>query len=422
MINRGSAISLTALQEIIKNNLYNIDSYWIIAEINELKVNYNEHCYLELVEKDQNTQYVKSRISATIWASMYKMIRSYFESATGQPLKSGINVLVKVHIQYHELYGLSLNITDIEPSYTIGDIQLRKQNVINQLQQDGVFDLNKELPFPVLPQRIAIISSKTAAGYGDFMQQINNNKYKYVFQTTLFEATMQGLNAESSIISAFEKIYDNHHLFDVIIIIRGGGSQADLSCFDLYDLVYHATQLPLPFLTGIGHDKDVSVLDMVAHKMLKTPTAVADFLISHFISLEQTINFYETKLMEVSQNKIQQANNNLVELYNRVKIETNQFFYKEKMLLNSILPDKIRKSSEQLIIKQKMKLESLQVKLSACDPVNILNKGYSITLYNGKRIAADTVINENDMIETILPNKKINSVIKKIEKYGRNEL
>jgi exodeoxyribonuclease VII large subunit len=344
------------------------------------------------------------------------MLSGYFESATGQSLKSGINVLVKVQIQYHELYGLSLNITDIEPSYTVGDLQLRKQKIIKQLKEDGVFDINGKLPFPVLPQRIAVVSSKNAAGYRDFMQQIAGNEYKYVFKTTLFDAVMQGAGAESSMIAAFEKIYENYQSFDVAVIIRGGGSQADLSCFDLYDLVYHATQLPLPFLTGIGHDKDVSIMDMVAHKMLKTPTAVADFLISHFVALEQDIVAQESFMEDMVSYKLNDNKNTVVDLFNQVKIVAGNIFYREQILLDNVLPDKIKALSKLLLDKQKMNLDSLQMQTSSHDPTAVLNKGYSLTLHKGKRIKPDTRIGENDEIETILANVKINSLVKKIEK------
>ena len=422
MINRRDSITLSSLQEIIKKHLYELDSCWVIAEINEMKINSNEHCYLELIEKDENTQYIKSRIQATIWASHFRAINPYFQSLTGQALKSGIKIMVKVQIQYHELYGLSLNITDIEPAYTVGEIELRKQKIISQLKEDGVFEINKELPFPVLPQRIAIISSKTAAGYRDFMHQLTENEYGYVFQTTLFEAVMQGVGAESSIIAAFEEIYKNYQSFDVVIIIRGGGSQTDLSCFDLYDLVYHATQCPLPYLTGIGHDKDVSILDMTAHKMLKTPTAVADFFVNHFVALEQDLLEYEDKLLEMLDIKMNQEKEMLVEFYSRCKTILNNTVYREKMLLSNVLPDKIKNLSRQLLERNKLKINSMEVQVEMLNPENILKKGYSITLFKGKRITAATQIAENEEIETILSNIKINSIVKKTEYHERNDL
>jgi len=422
MINRNNAISLSSLQNIIKNELYNINSYWIIAEINEFKINYNNHCFLELVEKDDCTQNIKSRISAVIWASFLGIIKSYFEAATGQELKSGINVLVKVQVQYHELYGLNLNIIDIDPSFTIGDMQLKKQNVIVQLKDDGVFELNKELPFPVFPQRIAVISSKNAAGYSDFMKQIQNNEYGFVFKITLFDSVMQGINAESSIISAFEKIYENHDLFDVIVIIRGGGSNADLLCFDLYSLVYNATQLPLPFLTGIGHDKDISILDMVAYKMLKTPTAVADFILNQCLYLEKELNSNITQLKYIVNYKTTKNKNNLVNMHNKIKLASSKYFYKERLLMENIFPDKLKSVSLQRIEKEKAKTDIIQNRLNSLNPLNILSKGYSITFNKGKRINKDTVINKDDEIETFVYDKKILSTVKQVDKNGKNDL
>ena len=414
MINSNTAISLSSLQEIIKNELYNIDSYWIIAEINEIKVNSNDHCYLELIEKDAKTQYLKAKVSATIWASFYRMLKSYFETTTKQSLKKGINILVKVQVQYHELYGLSLNIIDIDPSYTVGDLQLKKQQIIEQLQEDGVFDMNKELPFPKLPQRIAVISSSNAAGYQDFMNHLTHNQYGYLFKTTLFDSIMQGNNAEQSIISAFEQIYKRADDFDIVVIIRGGGSQADLSCFDLYNLVYNATQLPLPFLTGIGHDKDVSILDMVACKMLKTPTAVADYLVNIFISLEQQLYDYGSQLKNFVSYQLDSEVNLLNNLYYNIRSISSKYIYKEQLLINNLF-NKVNAVSAQYVNNQKNRLVLLQTKLSVNDPVTMLNKGYSITLHNGKRIKPDTELHENDEIKTILTDRKIISVINKIE-------
>ena len=253
---------------------------WVVAEISELKLNRNGHCYLVLIEKEENGDAIVAQAKATIWSYTFRMLRPYFESTTGQPLTEGLKVLVSVSVEFHELYGYSLNIRDIDPTYTLGDMARRRREIISRLQNEGVADMNKELTLPLVPQKIAIISSFTAAGYQDFIDQLTNNPSKYRFHTRLFPAIMQGNQAETSIIGALEQIYLYENFFDVVVIIRGGGSQVDLSCFDNYNLAYFITQFPLPVITGIGHEKDDSIVDLVAHTRLKTPTAVAEFLIS----------------------------------------------------------------------------------------------------------------------------------------------
>lgn len=245
------------------------------AEISELKVNYSGHCYLELVEKGGANHVPKAKISAVIWRSTYGMIASYFGAATGgQTLCAGLKVLVKALVSYHELYGLSLQITDIDPSYTLGDMELPSAGRRSeQLQRDGVFDMNRELPMPAVVQRLAVVSSRNAAGYQDFMKELSSGPYR--FEVTLFDAFMQGAESEESIVRALETVADALDDFDAVVLIRGGGSQSDLGSFDSYRLCCHLAQFPLPVIAGIGHDKDRSVADLVAAVSLKTPTAVA---------------------------------------------------------------------------------------------------------------------------------------------------
>lgn len=274
-------ITLQELNSLVRENLELAfpEQIWVVAEIGELKVNRNGHCYIELVEKDEDTDAITARSRATIWAWQFRFIQPYFETTTGQTLSAGLKVLVSVTVEFHEVYGLSLNIKDIDPAYTLGDMARKRREVIEKLMADGIFDMNHELEFPEIPSRIAIISSPTAAGYEDFMNQLHGNKSGFKFYTRLFEATMQGNNAPYSIMDALDMVYAYEDMFDVVIIIRGGGSQMDLSCFDHYELAAHIAQFPMPVLTGIGHEKDESVADLVAHQKLKTPTAVAEFLI-----------------------------------------------------------------------------------------------------------------------------------------------
>jgi len=286
---------------------------WVIGEISELKTNRSGHCYLNLIEKEENGDAIVAQARATIWSYTFRMLRPFFESMTGQQLTEGLKVLVSVSVEFHELYGYSLNIRDIDPTYTLGDMARRRREIISRLQSEGVAEMNKELDLPLVPQKIAIISSSTAAGYQDFIDQLTNNPAGYHFDLKLFPAIMQGNQAESSIIGALEQIYLYENFFDVVVIIRGGGSQADLSCFDNYNLAYFITQFPLPVITGIGHEKDDSIVDMVAHTRLKTPTAVAEFLISgvaqfdiHLDELKNNFVGIITDIIAESKNDIEQ--------------------------------------------------------------------------------------------------------------------
>ncbi len=284
-------ITLTELNRLIKQSLQDTfaEPLWLIAEIGELKVNRTGHCYLELLEKDKFTDEITARARGTIWSWQFRFIQPYFESVTGNPLSAGIKVLIAATIEFHEVYGLSLNIKDIDPNYTLGDMARKRQEVIDRLVNEGIFDMNKELDLPDIPSRIAIISSPTAAGYEDFMCQLMENNRGYSFHTHLFEATMQGNEAPASLMAALDAVYLELQAFDVVVIIRGGGSQMDLACFDQYELAMNVAQFPLPVLTGIGHEKDESVTDLVAHTKLKTPTAVAEFLIDRFDKVAEQI-------------------------------------------------------------------------------------------------------------------------------------
>ena len=314
-------LSLTELQLIIRDSLYLAlpDMYWVIAEISEIKENYAGHCYLELIEKHPDEKNVRARAKAIIWSNRYRFLKSFFENITGESLKEGLKILVKTKVEYHELYGLSLVISDIDPAFTIGEMAMKRQLIIKKLEQEGVFSMNKELDFPVVPQRIAIISSKNAAGYSDFINHLTGNSFGYVFYTALIESAMQGTETEQGVISALDKIAINSHLFDLVVIIRGGGSQSDLSWFDNYNIAYHVTQFPLPVITGIGHDKDMSVTDMVANKSLKTPTAVADFLIdciaeaeNHLIEMSSEIKDISRIIIEKNRNRIETSRIKLI--------------------------------------------------------------------------------------------------------------
>ena len=281
-------IGLYQLNSLVKQELKNRfpDTFLVIAEIADVKENRSGHCYLELVEKREGDDAVIATARATIWAFTYRMLKPYFETTTGKSLQRGIKVLVSVEIVFHELYGYSLNIKNIDPTFTVGDLERKRKEIIDRLTQEGVIDMNRELELPMLPKTIAVISSPTAAGYGDFTDQLHRNVYGYAFHTKLFPAVMQGEKTTESVIAALERIYEYESLFDVVVIIRGGGSQTDLGSFDSYDLAANVAQFPIPVLAGIGHERDETIVDRVAYRSVKTPTAAAAFLIERFNEAE----------------------------------------------------------------------------------------------------------------------------------------
>ena len=277
-------IGLLALQEQVKRHLEDhfFESVWLQAEISELKQNPSGHCYLTLVEKDPRSNALLARASAVVWASTWRMVKPYFEAQTGRTLAPGLSVLVRVQVSYSVLYGLSLVIYDIDPSFTVGELELARQRTIARLEAEGMFDMNAQLSLPLLPRRLAVVSSPTAAGWRDFRRQLEGNEYGFRFQLQLFPAVMQGDAAPESIIGALDQIAAEADSFDAVLILRGGGGAMDLVCFDDYELAVNVAQFPLPVLTGIGHDHDFHIVDMVAHTHVKTPTALADWLLDRF--------------------------------------------------------------------------------------------------------------------------------------------
>ncbi len=418
------------VKEAITQSLTN--QFWVIAEISEIKENSSGHCYLELIQKEDLKDYPKAKARATIWAYTYRMLKPYFETSTGRPLSSGIKILVQVEVVFHEVYGYSLNITDIEPSFTIGDIEQKRRETIEKLVAEGVFDMNKGLEIPILPKRVAVVSSPTAAGLQDFVNQLLHNNAGYVVEHTLFAANMQGAEAEESIIAALNKIYENHDDFDVVAIIRGGGSQADLSCFDSYWLSAHVAQFPIPILTGIGHDKDISVVDLVAHTKLKTPTAVAEFILDRFAEFETLIEDFKFKLIESVNERLSEASStfdkaltsiapsvshitsqekiSIERIQSRVKLLINQTLLSNKAGL-TILSGSFSNSITNFIELNKSRIDKYENKNNLLNPENILKRGYSITLLNGRVLTNASQVDKCMKIRTILHKGEIDSTV-----------
>lgn len=407
-------------------------NYWVTAEISELRVNISGHCYLELVEKSPSGKGLVARARAMIWNNLYPSLKTYFEEETHQTLASGIKVLVQVHVEFHPLYGFSLTITNINPSYTIGDLAMRRKEIIEKLKEEGILDLNKELPFPILPQRIAVISSDTAAGYGDFCNQLAADPHNFAFSPTLFPAVMQGERVEKTIIQALDHISERLDEFDVVVIIRGGGATTDLAGFDSLPLAENCAQFPLPIITGIGHERDDTVLDLISHTRVKTPTAAAAFLISVMAKqeerLKQTINTLVEQVrqsMEQEKASIDEYTHRLPLLFEIVKgREVNHLrqlnstlfnnlqmsFSKETHLLQFI-EQRLRLQTEVLIQKEKTRLHLLEEKAKGADPYTILKQGYTLTLKNGKTIRDANQLKPGDCLTTRFAKGEIQSTI-----------
>jgi exodeoxyribonuclease VII large subunit len=420
-------------------------AFWVVAEISELKVNYSGHCYLELIEKEPSGESIKAKARATIWASVYRMIQPYFETTTHSRLTTGMKVMVKATVEFHELYGFSLNITDIEPSYTIGEMARQKQEIINRLMAEGVFDMNKALVLPGLPRRIAVVSSRTAAGLGDFMDQLTRNDFGYKFYVKIFPAVMQGDDAEQSIIAALDAVFNYEGFFDLVVIIRGGGAQSELNCFNSYWLAYHICQFPLPVLTGIGHEQDETIADLVAHTRLKTPTAVAEFLIGLFRQADDRINELSLALTDAATELVEDEKSRLTRYLLTLKPLVKRYLTKNASDLHLMginmntsakhlvlqeygvidrRGDRLSRMSKEFLIvaSHRTVLKSLQLQESCrkymeekrhsldmldrknvyLDPFLILKRGYSVTYYNGSALKDPSEVPENADIETRL--------------------
>lgn len=363
------------------------EAVWVRAEISELSVR-NGHCYMELIEKDVFSNRILAKMRAVCWANIFALLKPYFEQETGQVLHAGLQVLVSVLVEFHPAYGLQLNINDINPTYTIGDMARQRLEVIAQLQADGVMDMNKQLPFPTLPQRLAVISSETAAGYGDFCHQLQQNPCGFAFRTELFTAIMQGENAEASIIHALEQIFSRTDDFDAVVIIRGGGATTDLSCFDRYELALNCAQFPLPVITGIGHLRDVSVLDMVAHTSLKTPTATAEFFINCMIQQADTIALLKQRLLQTIGNLSDKQQHHI-----------------------DMLTMRLAAANRQWLARQRNRLELLQKTIELHSPMRILKQGYTLTLKNGKPVTSASALAAGDRITTEFADGIVTSTI-----------
>ena len=447
------AMSLLELNMIIREAISDAlpDTCWVRAEMSDVRVNSSSgHCYLEFIEKDEKTGQIVAKARGVIWARTFQALKPYFENETGQAFTSGLKVLVNVSVEFHELYGYSLSVYDIDPSYTLGDMVKKRKEIIRRLQDDGIFDLNKELPFPSIPHRIAVVTSPTAAGYEDFIHQLAGNVYGFPFYIRLFPATMQGEKTEESVIAALDRIFPHTDLFDVVVIIRGGGSTSELSSFDSYPLAANCAQFPLPVITGIGHERDDTVLDMVAHTRLKTPTAVAAFLIecmkreaaqlqeleqkiveevSAYILLKKsamqtlTAKFPVTVIGHIERHRkqlhsitafmsslprwIHHRSEKLYELPSRLQRATDTVIFRHSTLMAG-MPARLHRAIEAVCAERRQAIELKEQYIKMVSPEYVLKRGYTLTCKNGRivKLANDLTVSDEITIKFMDGEKK----------------
>ena len=444
-MNREKRLTLYELNSLVREVLEceMPDEYWVEAELSECR-EARGHCYMELIQKDERNATPIAKASARCWASKWMLVRPYFERTTGQRLHAGMKVLLKVYAQFHEAYGFSWIVTDIDPTYTLGDMARKRQEIIRQLKEEGVFDLQKELQLPLFCQRIAVISSETAAGYGDFCNQLADNPYGFKFETQLFPAIMQGEGVEQSIIDALGKIYSEYSdysehsdysdcPFDCVVIIRGGGATSDMSGFDTLALAENVANFPIPIITGIGHDRDESILDMVSHTRVKTPTAAAAFLIDHLKTIMDILNDSQEQIVRLAQQKLAYYKSQfsaiaevLPRLFSNVKVrqEARLDALNNRLILSSgnrlsALNSRLSTLAEHLpilldrrLMAEKHRLQLIEEKAKSFDPALLLSRGYSITMKDGKIVRDPQTLRHGDEIETRLEKGTIKSIVK----------
>lgn len=412
MEQQEKAMTLLELNSMVRTTLERgmRDDYWVEAELAEARET-RGHCYMELTQKDELSNTPVARASAKCWKQTWALLSPYFERTTGQPLHAGMKVLLKVYPNFHEAYGFSWIVTDIDPTFTVGDMARRRLEIIAALKAQGIFDMNRQLELPMFAQRIAVISSETAAGYGDFCNQLADNPYSFQFRTTLFPAIMQGERIEETVIAALERIYEDIDNYDCVVIIRGGGATSDMSGFDTLALAENVAQFPLPIITGIGHDRDESVLDMVSCIRVKTPTAAAAHLISHLLTISKRIDNLGERIARTATMQMEIQKIRLASLSERIPSVFSLMRIKQEARLDS-LNERLKMAIRQVLDRQGHHLEMLNQRASALDPKLLLSRGYSITIHNGKAVRDAKALKSGNEIETILQHGTLKSIVK----------
>lgn len=451
-----TSVTLFELQHQIRQHLADGLNHpvWVVAEISDITVNRSGHCYLEWIEKDGESDQIVAKARATIWANQFRMLKPYFETVAGKQLGKGLKILWRGKVEYHEVYGLSIQVLDLDPAYTLGDMERRRREILLRLSQEGVAYLNKELELPLVPQRIAVISSATAAGYEDFVKQLTQGTPRYAIYPVLFPAVMQGNGAEASMVAALEQIYAHEELFDVVVIVRGGGSSTDLWCFDNYELAVHVAQFPLPVLTGIGHERDESVVDQVAHTRLKTPTAVAAFILQRFALVSEIISSFEARFALSTQSYVSGKWQQVDSLSNRTKPLIQQRMHVEERRLAQAW-HRLELGTSRMVQKHSRRVEWMQQRVFHAsvsgihaeitridtmvsklpvalyhywqrkedqlrwmektaflvDPLRLLQRGYSLSYVDGKLVRNPSQVNPGDVLITRMAEGEMRSIV-----------
>ena len=429
------ALSLFELNSLVREAIeeYVTDEYWVEAELASAHES-GGHCYMELIQKEDGSNTPIARASARCWRATWALLKPHFERETGQTLRGGLKVLLQVYPQFHENFGFSWIVTDIDPTYTLGDMARRRQEIIRRLKEEGVFDLNKELELPLFAQRIAVISSDSAAGYGDFCKQLSENKQGFKFAVELFSAVMQGEQVEQTVIAALNEINERREDFDCVVIIRGGGSTSDLSGFDTLALAENVANFPLPVITGIGHDRDESVLDMVSHTRVKTPTAAAAFLIEHLQDVYSLIVEAEEDVIRCVTDRLQKERLRIDRLIELLPKQLAAFLTAQHARLGrliellprqtaacltsqrgnlDLLAATMRSVLERRMLRENHRMELLEHRVDAVNPEKLLQRGYSITRSNGRVVRSPEQLKAGDEIETTMEKGTIKSVVTK---------
>ncbi|MBQ6085904.1 MAG: exodeoxyribonuclease VII large subunit [Bacteroidaceae bacterium] len=396
------------IRSVIESNLD--DTYWITGELSEARQASNGHFYGELIQKDENGRNVIARARVNCWAQQYNLIRLRFLHETGQEIRAGLKVLLEVQVTFHEQYGYALKVTDIDSTYTLGDLARRRKEILNKLEEEGILHDNQTLTMHRLTWRIAIVSAETAAGYGDFCDQLLHNEYGLRFQIKLFPATMQGQHVEESVSAALFQIASEENNWDAVVIIRGGGAVADMSDFDSYQLASIIAQFPLPVIVGIGHERDETVLDYVAHQRVKTPTAAAAFLIDHQLGELALLNHFQQRISQAANNLLKNEENRLERQKGHIYLLFQTISQQIRHQLDLFL-QKLRQNVEHKLQNESHQLDLLEKQIENLNPNRILKLGFTITLHKGKPVKNPNQLHPGDHITTLTEHGKIESIV-----------
>ena len=403
-------ISLVELQRRVRQSLEERFALplWVSAEIAEIKVNYSGHCYLELVEKGEGDGVLKAQARAVIWRSQYARIAAYFEAETGQRLAAGIRILAKATVNYHEVYGFSLQLLDVDPSYTLGDMERQRQQTIARLQAEGVWEMNRQQELPAVVQRIAVVSSSRAAGYQDFCNELAKSPYR--FSLTLFDAVVQGAAAEASLVDALGRVAAEEEAFDAVVMIRGGGSSSDLNCFNAYRLCNHVAQFPIPVLTGIGHDKDTSVADLVAHTALKTPTAVAAWLVERMAQADGYLAWAGLQLGTAAREITHSAAVGLERLGAALAQQSDRLLQSEQTRLDRA-EELLRTAPADLLRGHDRRLTTVSELLLSYSVERVLRRGFAVVRRRGAALRSVEGLAPGDRLDITLADGEVQAAV-----------